>query len=509
MKNCFLVFLLFSIFFIGCKSVPNTVLKDDGIIQFKIIQLNDVYEIAPLSGGLYGGMARVAHIADSVRAVNKNTLLVMAGDFLNPSLLGTLRHNDERIAGKQMVEVMNAMDFDLVTFGNHEFDLKEADFQKRLNQSNFSWLSSNVFHKKGDVNTPFEIHQNNQIHPVNNTYQKRFTDSDGTTVSLGFFGVTIDSNPQSYVYYADYLEAAKNAISSLKQSTDLLLGLTHLTIEQDKTIAEQLPEVSFIMGGHEHTNMLVETKNAKIAKADANAISIYIHTLTFYKNQNRLVIDSYLLPIDASIASKPEVKSIVDRWSLILDTQIKTVVQDPYEIIYLTKVPLDGTDSASRGIQTNLGNVIAEAMAAAYRYEVDAALVNGGSIRVDDMLSGSITPIDIFRVLPFGGGVLKVEMTGELLKEVLDYGESKRGTGAYLQRYNFSQSEKGEWLVSTKPIDPSKTYTIAFSDYLLKGFDIPFLTPEHQGVLSVFTPEHTSLAGDIRNAIIAFLKNKK
>lgn len=507
MKNSYLVFLLFSLLFIGCKTAT-PVVEDDGVIQFKIIQLNDVYEIAPLSGGLYGGMARVAHVADSVRAVNKNTVLVLAGDFLNPSLLGALRHNGERIAGKQMVEVMNAMEFDLVTFGNHEFDLKEADLQKRLNESEFAWLSSNVFHQKGDAFSPFEKQQNNQNNPIHSTYQKHFTDEDGTTVTLGFFGVTIDSNPQPYVYYTDYLEATKNATSSLKNSSDVLIGLTHLAIEQDKTIAEQHPEVSFIMGGHEHTNMLVETKNAKIAKADANAISIYIHTLTYNKNQNRLVIDSHLFPIDAKIASKPEVETIVDRWNLILDTQIKTVVEDPYEVIYQANTPLDGTDSASRSIQTNLGNTIAEAMAASFAYKVDGALVNGGSIRVDDMLSGPITPIDIFRVLPFGGGILKVDMTGELLKEVLDYGESKRGKGAYLQRFNFSQSEKGEWIISNQPIEPSKTYSIAFSDYLLKGFDIPFLTPDNKGVLHVFTPEPGSLAGDIRNAIISFLKGK-
>jgi len=508
MKNSYLAFLLLSLLFLGCKTTT-TVLKDDGVIQFKIIQLNDVYEIAPLSGGLYGGMARVAHVADSVRAVNKNTILVLAGDFLNPSLLGTLRHNGERIAGKQMVEVMNAMDFDLVTFGNHEFDLKEEDLQKRLNESEFAWLSSNVFHQKGNAFSSFEKQQNNQNNPIHTTYQKRFTDIDGTNVTLGFFGVTIDSNPQPYVYYADYLEATKKATSNLKSTSDLLIGLTHLAIEQDRTIAEQLPEVSFIMGGHEHTNMLVETKNAKIAKADANAISIYIHTFTYYKNQNRLVIDSHLFPIDAKTASKPEVESLVDRWNLILDTQIKTVVEDPYEVIYQANTPLDGTDSASRSIQTNLGNAIAEAMAASFAYKVDGALVNGGSIRVDDMLSGPITPIDIFRVLPFGGGVLKVDMTGELLEEVLDYGESKRGKGAYLQRFNFTQNENEEWLISNQPIEPLKTYTIAFSDYLLIGFDIPFLTPDNKGVLHVYTPEPSSLAGDIRNAIIAYLKSKE
>ncbi len=74
-------------------------------------------------------MARVAHVVDSIRNVEPNTFLFMSGDFLNPSMLGTIELNGEGIHGKQMIEVMNAMDFELVTFGNHEFDLKEEDLQ--------------------------------------------------------------------------------------------------------------------------------------------------------------------------------------------------------------------------------------------------------------------------------------------------------------------------------------------------------------------------------------------
>ncbi|MCH9660923.1 MAG: metallophosphoesterase, partial [Bacteroidetes bacterium] len=130
----------------ACKTTkPVTKVEDDGILTFKFVQLNDVYEIAPLSGGRYGGLARVAHVVDSIKKENSNTYLFMAGDFLNPSLLGTVKYKGERIRGKQMIEVMNAMDFELVTFGNHEFDLNEEDLQKRMDESTFYWTSANVF----------------------------------------------------------------------------------------------------------------------------------------------------------------------------------------------------------------------------------------------------------------------------------------------------------------------------------------------------------------------------
>jgi 5'-nucleotidase, C-terminal domain. len=73
-------------------------------------------------------------------------------------------------------------------------------------------------------------------------------------------------------------------------------------------------------------------------------------------------------------------------------------------------------------------------MVFAYGDATDGALVNGGSIRLDDQLIGAITPIDIFRVLPYGGSIINVTLKGRLLKRVLDYGVLAKGTGAYLHR---------------------------------------------------------------------------
>ncbi len=511
MRKILFAIIVIALVLNSCKTKDTVVspVKDDGIITFKFIQLNDVYEIAPLGGGLYGGMARVAHIADSIKQVEPNSFLVMAGDFLSPSLIGTMRYQGERIMGKQMIEVMNAMQFDLVTFGNHEFDLKEEEFQQRLNESNFQWIATNSKQVTEEGEAPFSINRNGHKQFIQETYRLLISDADGTEVVLGFFGVTLDSNPQPYVVYENYMDAVQRVYPELKENTDILIGLTHLGLSQDKKLAETLPGISLLMGGHEHHSMLLDAGNAKIAKADANAKTVYVHTLTFYKDQNRLVINSELVPIDERVPSQRFVKEVVDDWNVILENEIKKVVDSPYEQIYFSKVPLDGTDSASRGIQTNMGAVIAESMAAAFDYEVDGALVNGGSIRIDDQLEGVVTAIDIFRVLPFGGEVLKVGIKGSLLTEVLDYGKQARGTGAYLQRFNFSQSEKGEWLLAENQIDPEETYTIAFSDFLLRGLDIPFLTPENEGVLNVYTPSENETAYDIRKAVIEFMKRLK
>jgi 5'-nucleotidase/UDP-sugar diphosphatase len=103
--------------------------QDDGIIEFQFFHINDVYEIAALENGKAGGMARVTTIFKELKAKNPNTFFIHAGDFLNPFLLGTLKYKGKRIRRKQMVEAMDASGVDLVTFGNHEFDIKEKDLQ--------------------------------------------------------------------------------------------------------------------------------------------------------------------------------------------------------------------------------------------------------------------------------------------------------------------------------------------------------------------------------------------
>ncbi len=507
-----LILLIAVIVLAGCRGTKEVIpeVKNDGIINFKLIQLNDVYEIAPLSGGKYGGMARVAHVADSIRKVEPNTYMFMAGDFLNPSLLGTIKHEGERIMGKQMIDVMNAMDFELVTFGNHEFDVGEEALQKRLNESNFYWTSANVFQNTEDGPRSFHFVRESDTIFVPETYTLSLMDKDSTAIDVGFFSVCLPSNKVDFVHYGDiFLEARSAYVNLDMKRSDVIIGLTHLTIDQDKEIARRLPKVSLIMGGHEHNNMLVPTNNAIIAKADANAKTIYIHTLTYDTKTENLVIDSHLMPIDEKIASKPEVKAVVDKWNAILDKNLKKVVANPYEQIYYARVPLDGTDSASRGIQTNLGGIITQAMAAAFDNTVDGALVNGGSIRIDDMLAGEVTSMDIFRVLPFGGGSLKVELKGSLLKEVLDFGRSKRGAGAYLQRFNFEQNSEGAWTNNGEVLDPDKVYTVAFSDYLLRGRDIPFLNPDHEGVIKIYRPTEEEKAFDIRKSVILYLKSIK
>ena len=494
-----LVLFLFTILLVSCS-------KDDGEISFTILQLNDVYEIASIQGGQYGGMARVETVHQELLEKNKNTLLVMAGDFLNPSLIGTMKHKGSKIKGKQMIEVMNAMNFDVVAFGNHEFDLSKKNLQQRMDESVFPWISSNVFHKTLDSIKSFSQQIDGVETTIKGSFIKEISDDDGTKIKIGFISVCIPSNPKSYVLYKDMFTSIHKEYESIKNKVDIVIGLTHVKIEHDREIAKLLPNIPLIMGGHEHTNKNEMIGNVLITKADANAKTAYIHSINYDKKNKNTIISSQLKSINTSITDNLKVKLVVDKWIDIMEAQISKIVEKPYDIIYKTKIPLDGRDASIRSIQTNLGQIIATSMAFSYDNKVDCAIVNGGSIRIDDQLIGDINSIDIFRVLPFGGPVLKVEMKGSLLKKVLDYGKQSSGTGAYLQRNNI-QIDNQNFKVNNKEIISSKIYTVAVSDYLMKGFDIPFLNSNHPGVVSVYQPIKSDLSIDIRKALIYYLKN--
>lgn len=503
MKKAIVFIFCVILFFTGCKSTAPvvTTTPNDGLITFKFIQVNDVYEIAPLAGGQYGGMARVAHISDSIKKVAPNSFLVMAGDFLNPSLLGALTYNGERIRGKQMIEVMNAMDFDLVTFGNHEFDLDEEVLQQRLNEANFQWISSNTFHKKDKEAVPFTTKKG----PVPFTYTFAIQDKDGTEARVGMFSVTIDANPQDFVFYGNYKEYAEKAVKTFADNT-VIVGLTHLELEQDKELAKNFTTVPLIMGGHEHDNMLVPVNNTLIAKADANAKTVYVHTLTYNTQSKETKVASELIKVTDKIPSKPEVETIVEKWNTILQKELSQVIKNPNEIIFFANPPLEGRDAFGRNQQTNLGALITTAMAQSFEEPVLGALVNSGSFRIDDVLENEVSSVDIFRVLPFGGEVVKVTLKGNLLVKILEYGNAAKGTGAYLQRYNIQYSDIAGWLLNGQPIRTTETYTIAVSDFLLMGYDIPFLTPAHPDVIKVTPATQTEAAKDIRKAVINYLK---
>ncbi|GAB5373351.1 hypothetical protein AAMO2058_001743800, partial [Amorphochlora amoebiformis] len=107
----------------------------DKVIHYRVICINDVYELENL--------ARFKTALDSLRSPWCNA--VLAGDFVSPSLLSSLDK------GRAMVDVLNKAGIDLVCIGNHEADIPHAQLVRRIKESKFTWVNSNMRKWPGGV----------------------------------------------------------------------------------------------------------------------------------------------------------------------------------------------------------------------------------------------------------------------------------------------------------------------------------------------------------------------
>ena len=474
--------------------------------EIVILQINDVYEIAPLSNGTVGGMARVATIYKQLKAENPNTYFVLAGDFLNPSVIGTLSHDGKRIKGKQMIEVMNVAGIEYVTLGNHEFDLDYADLQQRINESDFTWVVANAKYKsEKELLTPFfkQKQENKSSFPSSVILR-------AGNLRIGMIGLMLPVEI-GFLKVENQLEVAQKEYNSLKDSTDFVLALTHQTIEADKILAEKMQMIPLIMGGHEHDNMKVKVGESVICKADANAKTVYIHRLRYDFQTKKITVNSELKKIDNTIADDPKTAQIVNKWLQIAENSARSIGLNPQDVVMETIEPLDGLESSVRNRHTNLTDLIAKSMKAASPNTI-AAFYNGGSIRIDDKIEGKVTEYDILRVLPFGGQIFEVEMKGSLLQKILEAGMTNKGKGGYLHHANIKLKGK-KWKIGGKKIKINNYYKIAITDFLMTGKEIglDFLTEQNPDIKQVIRPDKNNkedLRNDIRRAIVAYMKKK-
>lgn len=509
MPSKFLYSILLVSIFISCRTrLPQ---GDDRKITLTLVQVNDVYEIAPLEGGKSGGMARVATLKKQAQLKNSNTLLLMAGDFVSPSVYGSLTYEGKRIRGRQMIDAMNTAGFDIVCFGNHEFDIPEKDLQDRIDESNFTWISANAFHRKKGIVAPFQKTNSKESFPK--YYFKTISDDDGTIAKVGFISVVLPSNPAEYVSYTDPVNTAIETYNLIKDSCDAVIALTHMTIEDDIRLAKALPGLAMILGGHEHDMKFEKIQRVYIAKAHANAKSAYVTTLHINKKRAKIFTESpKLIYLDDKITLDSTTNLTVQKWTKIANDSYASSGFDATAIIPYNGDPLEGREGFTRRTSTNLTQLVTDAMLFAAP-QAEAAIFNSGSIRVDDVLYPPITQYDILRTLPFGGGVRELDIKGELLLQVLNAGLTNKGSGGWLQHGNIKLDKINWWTIKGRKIDTASTYRIVVPDFLITGKEtnLGFFNEQNPGIIKMY-PAQTTIGNpqsDIRLAIIRYLEQKK
>jgi 2',3'-cyclic-nucleotide 2'-phosphodiesterase (5'-nucleotidase family) len=460
-----------------------------------LLQINDVYSIAPVANGM-GGLARVATLKQQLTESGRTPFMVLAGDFLSSSVESTV------FKGEQMIAALNAAGLDLATLGNHEFDFGKDILVQRMAEAKWQWVVSNVV----DAETGKPI-------GGASPYVVRTFGS----LKVGFIGLCllsegIRSETLKQIRIIPPVEAAATYLPALRrEGVHVVVAVTHLTFAEDRELAERFPEIDLIIGGHEHFPITATEKGTLISKAGSDAK--YVARIDVNRRPNGTVERFYeLLPITAAIADEPRTAAIVTDYESRLGRELETVAG-------ATRAPLDAVTVRLRASETNVGNLIADAMRA--DVAADIAIVNSGGIRGDRVHDpGPLTRRQILEMQPFGNVNCKLSVSGQTVLAALESGFSKlpAAAGQFPQVSGLSlkvdaRAPPGRRVsdvrVNGAPLDVKKLYTLAVSDFMLEGGDDysmfadqhVVVGPETGTLIAVALEKYIAAKGEVNPAV--------
>src|SRR5688572_4574550 len=368
--------------------------KPDCTVRVTLLQVNDVYQFAPVDLNKRGGIARVLTLKQEIEKQSPHTLFLLAGDTISPSV------ESITYKGSQMIDAWNASGLDYSTIGNHEFDFGPDVLLQRMKESKFKWIVANVIDKKTGK-------------PFGDALPYVVREFDG--VKVGIFGLTLEetmttSRPGPDVEFLDPCETARKMVAEIHgRGIKTVVALTHLSMSEDKEVA-RCADVDVIIGGHEHTLLESSSGGAPIFKMAADARELGQIDLNISKTTGEVEsIDWKVIPVTDKIKSDSQFNAINRKYGALL--------KELSQVVGRTAVDLDARSAINRTQETNIGNFIADSFRIATGSDV--GLMNGGSIRADEILrTGPLTKRDVLSMLPFKNRVVKVELSGSTLRAV-------------------------------------------------------------------------------------------
>lgn len=387
-----------------------------------------------------GGYALLDAYLDSLQGVYPSALRVHAGDDFQGSPICAITK------GASQIEILNAVKPDFFTIGNHEFDYSWKHLDSlRMNEAKFMMYAANILDAEtGESITPeFRIFKRNGY---------KFALIGVTHPNMD--GLTLPENLEGIVV-ADPAETVQQVIDKLKgHNIDLFVVVSHIGIGLDKKLAEAVPEIDLIIGGHSHTYMNEAQKVNGVYIVQANDHGRYVGVTKFHVEKGEItdLNMDYVETVVGKLRPSQDVAEIVIN-------QEAALVEVMDKVIGKLETPW-----TRRGDESNLGNWIADAFRE--RARVDIAMMNDGGIR-KDLAAGDIKVRDMWEIAPFGNTLVIYEWTGQELLQALDNmakgGRSMQVSGITMKLEN--RVGLVEALINDKPIDPNKTYTICLNNY--------------------------------------------
>ena len=424
-------------------------------VRVTLLQVNDVYQFTPVDNGKRGGLGRILTLKRQIETESPNTIFMMAGDTISPSV------ESITYRGAQMIDAWNLVGLDYATFGNHEFDFGPEVLVERIKESRFAWLAANVIDRQTSK-------------PFGGALPFVIREFDG--VKVGIFGLVlpetrITSRPGATVEFLDPCETAKKTVANIRaQGANTVVALTHLSMREDKEVA-RCAGIDVVIGGHEHSLLQSSSGGAPIFKVTSDARELGRIDLNIKKTTGAVEsIDWQVIPVDATVKEDTEIFQLKRKYAKILRELAIPVGR--------TSVVLDARSAANRQQETNVGNFVADAFRKAVT--ADVALINGGSIRADATINpGRLTRRDVLGILPFKNKVVKLEVTGATLRAALEHGVARSSEDAEPGRFpqvsglKFSFDAKrpaGSRIVDIsiggRPLNENQKYTLATTTFL-------------------------------------------
>ena len=437
-------------------------------------------------------------------AKNYNVLLVDDGDAIQGEPIGTMTK------GESLIDIMNAVGYDLAIPGNHEFDYGMDRFFELVERAEFPYISCN-FNKGGElVLDPWVIKEVGGMkigfvgvstpYTLRSSTPRYFMDENGEFI-YGF----LQDESGKLVY-----DAVQKAVDDVRAAgAEYVIVMGHMGNEAECSpwtygeVVSATNGIDAFLDGHSHDTDIVPMKNKdgdEVIRAACGTKMQNIGMLTITRDGK---ISAELLSWDSSTAA-PKLLGLDNEASKVIAAETDELNAKLSEVVANTAVDLIIEDPEARtsegkpvriirNTETNLGDLCADAYLD-QAGDADIAFVNGGGIRVT-LKAGDITLGNILKVHPFGNSLTVIEVSGQQVLDALEWSvhslPGEFGGFDHVAGLTFEvdtsidspcvQDEKGFFdhvdesmprrvsnvMVGDEPIDPAKTYKLASHDYQL------------------------------------------
>lgn len=408
-------------------------------------------------------MARLAYLADSLKKIHPFVFLVSAGDNFTGNPVVDMVPDK----GYPMIDLMNRCGFEVSAMGNHEFDMGQTLLRKRMSQAKFPFISCNMDGSDAVVG---------QLRPY--TIFKA-----GNDISIAMLGIIqLDDNglPSAHpsnmkdVKFVNGLTKARE-FAWLKKENNIFIALSHLGLDDDIRLADSMPQIDVIIGGHSHT-LLNQPRFANgVMIVQAGAHLAYVGKTTLWVENGKITTrNDEVIPFSILKSEDRGVRALIDMYNNTPEFN---------KIVGTTESPIVGEDE--------LGSLMTDALT--NQVKVDFAFQNRGGIRVPSLSAGAITLKDIYKLDPFNNQVVIYSMTADEIKSLICYGyQHEKGIDLQVSGMMYQVTDDGNNQcksvemtdMSGKPLDPAAEYSVAMNNYMSSTYKFDH---KDQGTVSTLT----------------------